>query len=122
MDDTEFHLENTESFRDMFDFTQPKSRLEDLISQYGVEVGVISRSDKPTTPHKAVSPPLQPVPYADLSVNFSIRKAGLVLATRTGKRTILEVSRRRDEKLESTAKLLVTGLRDMMNNRTFRFG
>jgi len=37
MDDTEFHFESAESFRDLFDFNQSKSRLEDLIRHYGVK-------------------------------------------------------------------------------------
>lgn len=122
MDDTEFHLENTESFRDLFDFSQPKSRLEDLIRHYGVKEGVISTSDQVDTPRKIVTSRPAPIPYSTLSVSFSIRKVGLVLTTRTGKRTILEENRVREERLESTAKLLVLGLRDMLYQGTFRFG
>ncbi|KAF9791920.1 hypothetical protein BJ322DRAFT_1202101 [Thelephora terrestris] len=122
MDDTEFHLENTESFRDLFDYMQPKSRLEDLILHYGAKEGVVSGSEKVGTPRTAVTPRLSPVPYSALGVNFSIRKVGLVLTTRTAKRTILEENRTREEKLESTAKLLVLGLRDMLQKGNFRFG
>ena len=111
-DDTEFHLESTESYKDLFDYTQPKRRLEDLICYYGVKEGVIYVTGEPPT---AVPPRPQPVSYSVLSVNFSIRKVGLVLTTRTGKRTILEEKRDREEPLESTAKLLVLGLRDMLN-------
>lgn len=121
MDDTEFHLENTESFRDLFDYMQPKSRLEDLICHYGTKEGVIDGSDKVATPRNVVSSQIQPVPYAVLSVSFSIRKVGLVLTTRTGKRTILEEKRTREERLEATAKLLVSGLRDMLKKGNFRF-
>ena len=122
MDDTEFHLENTESFKDLFDFSQPKSRLEDLIRHYGVKEGAISVSDQVDTPRKMTASRPAPVPYSALSVTFSIRKVGLVLTTRTGKRTILEENRTREERLESTAKLLVHGLRDMLYQGTFRFG
>ena len=122
MDDTEFHLESTESFKDLFDFSQPKSRLEDLIRNYGVKEGAISVSDQAETPRQVAASRPAPVPYSALSVTFSIRKVGLVLTTRTGKRTILEETRRRDERLEATAKLLVFGLRDMLYQGTFRFG
>lgn len=122
MDDTEYHLENTESFRDLFDYMQPKSRLEDLIRHYGTKEGVISGSDKAETQRNVVSSRLPPVPYSALSASFSIRKVGLVLTTRTGKRTILEENRTREEKLESSAKLLVFGLRDMLQKGNFRFG
>ena len=120
MDDTEFHLESTESFRDLFDFNQPKSRLEDLIRHYGVKEAVITVSDQVETPPKRVTSRPTPVPYSVLSVNFSIRKVGLVLTTRTGKRTILEEKRTREESLESTAKLLVSGLRDMLHQGSLR--
>ena len=122
MDDTEFHLESTESFRDLFDFNQPKSRLEDLIRHYGVKEGIVSVSDQVPTQHKIVTSRPAPVPYSSLSVSFSIRKVGLVLTTRAGKRTILEENRTREERLESTAKLLVFRLRDMMHQGNFRFG
>lgn len=121
MDDTEFHLENTESFRDLFDFMQPKSRLEDLICHYGVKEGIISRQDEAVTSHNVMSLRPQPVPYSILSVSFSVRKVGLVLTTRTGKRTILEERRVREDALESTAKLLVSRLRDMSYRGDLRF-
>ena len=114
-DDTELHLECTESFNDLFDLEQPKSRLEDLICEYGVEAQVISRAEEPAKPRKVVS-------YSALSINFSTRKVGLVLTTRKVKKTILEATRGRDEKLESTAKRLVSGLRDKLYNETLRFG
>lgn len=122
MDDTEFHLESTESFRDLFDFNQPKSRLEDLVRHYGVKEGVVSVSDQVEAQRKMVTSRPAPIPYSSLSVSFSVRKVGLVLVTRTGKRTILEESRTREERLESTAKLLVSGLRDMVYQGSLRFG
>lgn len=41
-DDSELHLERDESFRDLFDLMQPRSRLEDLIRIYGIREGVVS--------------------------------------------------------------------------------
>lgn len=121
MDDTEFHLENTESIRDLFDYRQPKSRLEDLICHYGIKEGIISVSNQAETPRTPVSSLPPPIPYSALCVSFSIRKVGLILTTRTGKRTILEESRTREERLESVAKLLVFGLRDMLQQGSSRF-
>ncbi|KAJ6591165.1 hypothetical protein DFH09DRAFT_1026197 [Mycena vulgaris] len=40
-DDSELHLERDESFTDLFNLMQPRSRLEDLVRDYGVEQGVI---------------------------------------------------------------------------------
>ncbi|KAJ7641475.1 hypothetical protein FB45DRAFT_1053977 [Roridomyces roridus] len=42
LDDSELHLERDESFKDIFDLTQPRSRLEDLVRVYGVREGVIT--------------------------------------------------------------------------------
>lgn len=36
LDDSELHLERDESFRDLFDLMQPRSRIEDLVRVYGV--------------------------------------------------------------------------------------
>ncbi|KAG8215477.1 hypothetical protein J3R82DRAFT_9108 [Butyriboletus roseoflavus] len=41
MDDTELHLEREESFKDLFDLMQPRSRLEDLVRYYGLREGVV---------------------------------------------------------------------------------
>ncbi|KAJ7086449.1 hypothetical protein B0H15DRAFT_950547 [Mycena belliarum] len=43
-DDSELHLERDESFKDLFDLAQPRSRLEDLVRVYGVREGVVSVS------------------------------------------------------------------------------
>ncbi|KAJ7507322.1 hypothetical protein B0H11DRAFT_1971193 [Mycena galericulata] len=40
-DDSELHLERDESFTDLFNLMQPRSRLEDLVRDYGTAEGVI---------------------------------------------------------------------------------
>ncbi|KAF7328907.1 hypothetical protein MVEN_02520400 [Mycena venus] len=40
-DDSELHLERDESFKDLFDLAQPRSRLEDLVRVYGLREGVV---------------------------------------------------------------------------------
>ncbi|KAJ7186845.1 hypothetical protein C8R46DRAFT_280785 [Mycena filopes] len=40
-DASELHLERDESFKDLFDLAQPKSRLEDLVRVYGLREGVV---------------------------------------------------------------------------------
>lgn len=122
MDDTELHLENTESLRDLFSFMQPKSRLEDLVYQLGVEKGVISGSEKVGPQRKVVSSQLPPVPYSALSVSFFTNKVGLFLTTRTGKRTILVETGRGKGGLEGIAQNLVSGLGKMLQEGNFRFG
>jgi len=58
-----------------------------------------------------------PVPFSALSVSFSPRRVGLVLSGGAGgrsgvrKRTIVEVARTRDERLEVAAKKLVKELK-----------
>jgi hypothetical protein len=107
MDDTELHLERGESFKDLFDLMQPKGRLEDLVRQYGLRDGVVYLPDQ--QPARSSKRPA-PLPFASLTVSFSSRKVGLVLSAKATKRTIVEVPRARDEKLELAAKRLVKEL------------
>lgn len=136
MDDTEFHLEREESFKDLFDLSQPRSRLEDLVRDYGVREGVVHTNVSGTSPSSAASgsqhlsnmsssgSPIRrtsinrpaPIPFSMLSISFSPRKVGLVSATTGRKRTILEVTRTRDEKLEVAAKKLVKQLKVWLSN------
>jgi hypothetical protein len=108
MDDSEFHLEREESFKDLFDLMQPKSRIEDLVRVYGLKEAVICLSDQQTT---SSSKQLAPVCFSTLSVSFSSRKVGLVMTGKGTKRTIVEVPRTKDEKLEVAAKRLVKELK-----------
>jgi hypothetical protein len=126
MDDSELHLERDESFKDLFDLMQPRSRMEDLVRHYGVREGVVSvgsgtcsTSSSPTTPgfstastsakgRKPDVPP--PLPFSALSVSFSPRTVGLLLTSTGRKRTIVQVARTREEKLEYAAKRLVREL------------
>lgn len=176
-DDSELHLERDESFKDLFDLVQPRSRLEDLIRTYGIREGVItlkpprsSRSNnnllaaasrstpalRPSPPPASPTPPSpsssgflsifsssfskskarQPIPYTQppprlnlrssqqpqqqqqqitpipfnlISISFSPRKVGVVLLP--NKRTIVETSRTKEEKLEAAAKRLVKELK-----------
>lgn len=131
MDDTDLHLEREESFKDLFDLMQPRSRLEDLVRYYGLREGVVHTnppgvssssavpnsqlhnnigSSRPTG-HRTRTTGPAPLPFSMLSVSFSPRKVGLVLTTTSRKRTILEVARTRDEKLEVAAKQLVKRLK-----------
>ncbi|KAJ7675465.1 hypothetical protein B0H17DRAFT_1080875 [Mycena rosella] len=137
-DDSELHLERDESFKDLFDLAQPRSRLEDLVRVYGVREGVVSVdaaapaygssagsvSPSPTSgvfrtvpayasaaKHPARSLKPAPIPFAALSVSFSPRRVGLLMGSGgKGKRTIVETERKRDERLEITAKRLVRQL------------
>lgn len=126
MDDSELHLEREESFKDLFDLMQPRSRLEDLVRYYGVREGVISAnsgtsstSSSPTTPGFStpstsakgrIPDTLTPLPFSALSVSFSPRTVGLLLTSTGRKRTIVQVARTREEKLEYAAKRLVREL------------
>lgn len=56
VDDSELHLEREDMFRDLFDLSQPRSRLEDLVRTYGVREGVIT-----------LAPPGQYVPSSSSS-------------------------------------------------------
>jgi len=136
MDDTELHLEREESFKDLFDLMQPRSRLEDLVRHYGLREGVVHTnppgpassssaslvsqlrsSPGPSSPtsRRTSTNAVAPVAFSMLSASFSPRKVGLVLTTKSGKRTIVEATRTRDEKLEVTAKKLVRQLKVWLN-------
>lgn len=142
-DDTELHLERDESFRDVFDLMQPRSRLEDLIRVYGLREGVVSipapspaiqksafnsnanasmlagALATPSAPAAVINNSrykFTPIPFPALSISFSSRRVGLVLTTRERRRTICEVERTRDERLEVAAKRLVDMLRDWIAN------
>ncbi|PFH50125.1 hypothetical protein AMATHDRAFT_61786 [Amanita thiersii Skay4041] len=162
-DDTELHLERSESFKDLFDYNQPRSRLEDLVRIYGIRDSVItlqpvtplspsatsprpiatlpssmktqsppprsftqslfsfiSSSPKPSAPPaaKSASKPksVTPIPFSLISISFTLRKVGLVLTTAQGKRTIIELQRSREDKLEATAHTLVSQLRMWLND------
>jgi len=134
-DDTELHLERDESFKDLFDLMQPRSRLEDLVRIYGEEAGVISvRSPgspivstptTPRTPHSKGSlfshaEPKHSLPFSALGVSFSTRVAGIILTTKEGKRTIVEVARERSERLEIAAKRLVKELKVWLQHHHYQ--
>lgn len=182
-DESELHLERDESFRDLFDLMQPRSRTEDLVREYGVREGTITlgasainvgsrastsgggaqpfgngganvhtyangtangkghwqkgqKGDARGLPASPTSPtsPISPVrsklvsqatgatalPFAALSISFSSRRVGLVLTTRERKKTIIEVPRAKDERLESTAKRLVKELKNWLAENTPR--
>ncbi|KAF7319392.1 COesterase domain-containing protein [Mycena chlorophos] len=191
MDDSELHLESEDTFADLFNLMQPRSRLEDLFRELAVEEGVVyidrrrrirtpgsssadlrsstgeappsstvlrsaashaalsqrismistapsssssssssswrgfssafrGKSKEPPTP---IPPPsmkvtVTPLPFSALSIAFSSRRAGLMLSvpgrTTSSKRTVVEVSRTRDEPLEIAARCLVWALRDYL--------
>lgn len=130
VDDSSLHLEREDSFKDLFDLMQPRSRLEDLVRHYGVREGVVHtnpsgvnvsssssgifRVNDSRTGSASISkrtPDPTPVPFSALSISFSPRRVGLVLTTSGRKRTIVDVARTRDEKLEATAKKLARQLK-----------
>lgn len=178
-DDSELHLERDESFKDLFELIQPRTRVEDLVRTYGTMVGIICLDDtskdrsrsyggtppspspsRSPTSHKPPPPPtspsiwrmslgrmkgktthainpfvpepppppqplLTPLPFSALSVSFSSRKIGLVftpprnntLWAMERKRTIVEVVRTRDERLEVVARKLVGEMRAWLGER-----
>lgn len=121
-DDSELHLERDESFRDLFDLMQPRSRMEDLVRGYGVREGVVAVGGAESGALKVASRAAgslssrgkqkqAALPFSALSVTFSSRRLALVLTTKERKKTIVEVPRTKDERLEVGAKNLVRHLR-----------
>ncbi|KAL4070145.1 hypothetical protein V8B97DRAFT_1886988 [Scleroderma yunnanense] len=132
MDASELHLGREELFKDLFDLMQPRSRLEDLVRYYGMREGVVhisspnasgSSSTIPVAYGSGINRPSgvvggntkvheqTSVPFSALSISFSLRRVGLVLTTSGRKRTISEVTRVPNEKLEVAAKKLVKQLK-----------
>lgn len=59
---------------------------------------------------KTAKPITRKVPFNSLSCSFSPRSAGIIYSSKNSKRTIVEVARSREEKLEVAAKRLVREL------------
>ncbi|KAL4062825.1 hypothetical protein V8B97DRAFT_1677321 [Scleroderma yunnanense] len=129
MDASELHTSREELFKDLFGLMQPRSRLEDLVRHYGMREGAVyitspnapsSSSAASTHSGHASSGSMRrhtkvhrqtSVPFSALSISFSQRKAGLLLLDSGRKRTILEVIRVANERLEVPAKKLAKQLR-----------
>ncbi|KDQ16432.1 hypothetical protein BOTBODRAFT_172963 [Botryobasidium botryosum FD-172 SS1] len=125
-DESELHL--PDSFRDIFELMQPRSRTEDLILYYGVRKQIILPLSAPSTssytppsssssssPRPGISYQIPPIPFSSLSVAWSARKVGVVVADKAGrKKTWVEVPRARDEGIESVAKKLVWEMMKVM--------
>ncbi|KIK98367.1 hypothetical protein PAXRUDRAFT_692386 [Paxillus rubicundulus Ve08.2h10] len=129
MDESELHLEREESFKDIFDLMQPRSRLEDLVRYYGLREGVIHTnppgvSSSPSTAVSRVTNTSSgsvsrgtelsgpaPLSFSALSISFSRTNVGLMLTSAGRKRTIVQVYRTRGEKLEIAAKKLAKQLK-----------
>ncbi|KAJ7057119.1 hypothetical protein C8F01DRAFT_992598 [Mycena amicta] len=131
-DDSELHLERDDSFADLFNLMQPRSRLEDLFRDSAVEEGVVyidhqrrgtpasfgakSKATTPVPPPPPMKVTITPLPFSALAITFSSRRVGLLLSVpgrmTSSKRTVVEVQRSKDEPLEVAARRLVWALRD----------
>ncbi|KAH7912070.1 hypothetical protein BJ138DRAFT_1149253 [Hygrophoropsis aurantiaca] len=121
MDDSELHLEREESFKDLFDLMQPRARMEDLVRYYGLRENVVCVGPPPSVAKGKLPAGPAPVSFGLLSVSFTPRRVGLVLTSTQRKRTIVEVARTREEKLEVAAKKLVRQLAVWLRDTT-RYG
>jgi hypothetical protein len=92
-DESELHLGQPEAFRDLFDLMQPRARLEDLLRAYLA----------PTR-----------IDISSYSVTFAPRRVGVVGPSR---RTIVDVERTKDERLEVAAKRLAKKLMEYIAAR-----
>jgi hypothetical protein len=74
-DETELHLGSEDTFSDLFELMQPRSRVEDLVRMFGVQTGVIAGEEEaqysPSSSRRSRSKKLT---FESLSVNFSPRK------------------------------------------------
>lgn len=82
-DETELHLGSEDSFADIFDLMQPRSRVEDLLRLFGVQTEVISVADsEPYSPVTSRHSKSNKLPFESLSVNFSPRKVSFVFCAK----------------------------------------
>ncbi|KAJ3815732.1 hypothetical protein F5876DRAFT_30158, partial [Lentinula aff. lateritia] len=135
LDATSLHLPREEAYKDLFDMVQPRSRLEDLILEEGINAGLVYVGDPPPPPPQSSTEHasdgleavvsarpetlkyrVNPLPFEALSVSFSPRRVALVYtpAISAAKKALVEVGRAREEKLEESAKRLVEGLHAAM--------
>ncbi|KAL9710720.1 hypothetical protein Ac2012v2_006256 [Leucoagaricus gongylophorus] len=84
------HSHRPDSFRDLFNYHQPKARLEDLVRSYGLQQGLS-------------------IPFTTLSVSLSPRTISLVSGSGPHRRTLAHVLRQGS--LEQSAQSLVTQLK-----------
>ncbi|EUC62004.1 hypothetical protein RSOL_411950 [Rhizoctonia solani AG-3 Rhs1AP] len=112
LDETELHLGSDDSFGDIFDLMQPRSRVEDLVRVFGIQTGVIADTTEPTySPVSARQARSKKLIFETLSVNFSPRKLSLVQIDRDRrKHTLVEIQRVKTETLEVSAKRLIRAL------------
>ena len=89
-DESELHLGQPEAFRDLFDLMQPRARLEDLLCAYLAP----TRLD-----------------LTAYGITFAPRRVGVVGPSR---RTIVDVERTKDERLEVAAKRLARELKEYL--------
>ncbi|KAI6016743.1 hypothetical protein EDC04DRAFT_521043 [Pisolithus marmoratus] len=127
-DASELHLGRDELFKDLFDLMQPRSRLEDLVRHYGMREGVVhitstsaigsssTASLDSVNSRSSRSQNRTSIPFSAISVSFSPRRVGLTLNSSGRKRTIVEVPRIPNEKLEVVAKKLVKQLKVWLNS------
>ncbi|KAK0483229.1 hypothetical protein IW261DRAFT_1331734 [Armillaria novae-zelandiae] len=115
LDVSDLHLPREEAYKDLFDLVQPKSRLEDLIAEQGTRIGVIVLDRLRPKGHRSTSS--EPIPFSTLSISFSPRSIGLVMnASVLRKKTLVVISRTRDEPLEVSAKRLVQSLQTWLED------
>ncbi|KAF8305984.1 hypothetical protein DL93DRAFT_2089117 [Clavulina sp. PMI_390] len=130
-DESDLYLDNEDDrYRDMFNFMQPKARLEDLVHKYGIRYNLISLPTPPSsTPSTALptptpsyttipvppASPSSPIPpivlptisFSDLSVTYGNRAVSLTARDAQGKRHVLSEVQRSRETLEVLARGLV---------------
>lgn len=178
LDSTCLHLTRDEAYKDLFDLSQPRSRLEDLVLREGSRMGLVAEhegldddpgpsssqrtaylpppsptfSSEPSTPTtrssfnplslvsayrekkktKKLPPPptpfladrpgserIRPLPFSSLSVSLTPRAVKLLYSdqARCGislKKTLVEVDRMKDERLEVLAQRLLQALQEVL--------
>ncbi|KAJ7582572.1 hypothetical protein C8J56DRAFT_955142 [Mycena floridula] len=80
LDATTLHLPREEAYKDLFDLVQPRSRLEDLVKQEGIKLGVVveeeaSEEQVRSTPEPEPERPIAPTPPTSVTPTASPTKS-----------------------------------------------
>ncbi|KAG1749035.1 uncharacterized protein EDB91DRAFT_830857 [Suillus paluster] len=127
LDDSSLHIERENSFNDLLDLQQPRSRLEDLVRDRAVMNGIVDTHPPLRNAgvynhetgegwavwqaHWICVAFLGRLLFSELSISFTPMQVKLVLPTSGGQQHVVDVAETQNEKLEDTAKAVAAQLK-----------
>ncbi|QRW00446.1 protein-binding protein [Ceratobasidium sp. AG-Ba] len=98
-DETELHLGSEDTYYDLFELMQPRSRVEDLLRTFGIQTGVIAAEDEPRRASRSKKLVFDSLSLSLVQTDHNRRK-----------HTLVEIQRTKTESLEVSAKRLIRAL------------